>query len=115
MARDEEPLEEPFVTAGFVPTDDPEVDAIDVLVLWDDVSVVGDLVAELFDVALDAAMEEPRWGGEIRVVVPVDFLPENRANRRGLEAALQRWSESLAGRTTAAGKPLTVSVRREHR
>ncbi len=113
MPHDEEPQEQPFVTAGFVPTDDPELDALDILVLWEDVAVVVSVIDGMLEPAIAQALAEPRFGGEIRLVVPEEFVPANRANRRALEQAEARWNEALAGRATSAGRPLGAKVRRE--
>lgn len=113
MPRDDEPLDEPWVNAVVVPGSADGTEAVDVLIAWDDLGEIGETARRLLpEVARQMATSE-RWGGEIRFLLPDEFVPDTKRNRE-LVAELEETlgaDAAAIGVTAASGAPVRVRVR----
>jgi hypothetical protein len=107
---DDEPLDQPQVQAVVVPGTAPDTEAVDVLVIWDDLAGVQDVAKQVLAVGLAEMLVEPRFAGEVRFIVPAEFIPDNRANRRAIAAMTKRLVEAVGGTTTLGGQPIVPTV-----
>lgn len=110
MGRNDEPIEEPWVRAVVVPGDEPDTEGVDVMIAWDDMDDIAETALGLLPPLRDQLAAEPRFGGRVRFVLPVEFVGETPEVRAAAAALAERLREAAADATTASGRPWRIEV-----